>query len=58
VPAVFIDGRKSDLDQLGMLRIGELAAVELFPRRMSAPPEFLANDTCGSIVVWTKWAFG
>jgi hypothetical protein len=58
VPVVFIDGRKADLDQLNMLRIGELAAVELYPRRMSAPAAFLTNDLCGSIVVWTRWVFG
>ena len=57
VPVVFIDGRKTDLDELNMLRIGEIAAVEVYPHRMSAPAEFLSKDRCGSVVVWTRWAF-
>jgi hypothetical protein len=57
VPVVFIDGRKTDVDELNMLRIGEIAAVEVYPRRASAPAEFLANERCGSVVVWTRWAF-
>jgi len=57
VPAVFIDGRNTDLAELNMLRIGEIAAVEVYPRRGSAPAEFLANERCGSVVVWTRWAF-
>lgn len=56
-PVVFIDGRKADLDELNMLRIGEIAAVELYPRRMSAPAEFTSKDRCGSVVVWTRFAF-
>ena len=56
-PAVFIDGRKTDIDELNMLRVGELAAVEVYPHRMSAPAEFLTSDRCGSVAVWTKWAF-
>ena len=57
VPVVFIDGRKTDVDELNMLRIGEIAAVEVYPRRASAPAEFLANERCGSVVVWTRWLF-
>ena len=56
-PVVFIDGRKTDVDELNMLRIGELAAVEVYPRRASAPAEFLSKERCGSVVVWTRWAF-
>lgn len=57
VPVVFIDGRKTDLDELNMLRMGEIAAVEVYPRRMSAPAEFTSKDRCGSVVVWTRFAF-
>jgi hypothetical protein len=57
VPVVFIDGRKTDLDELNMLRIGEIAAVEVYLRRVSAPAEFLSSDRCGSVVVWTRFAF-
>jgi hypothetical protein len=57
VPVVFIDGRKTDLDELNTLRIGEIAAVEVYPRRMSAPAEFTSKDRCGSVVLWTRFAF-
>jgi hypothetical protein len=57
VPAVFIDGRETDLDELNMLRLGEIAAVEVYLRRVSAPAEFLSRDRCGSVVVWTRFAF-
>jgi len=57
VPVVFLDGRKTDLDEISMLRVGEIAAVEVYPRRMSAPAEFTSKDRCGSVVVWTRFAF-
>jgi protocatechuate 3,4-dioxygenase beta subunit len=56
-PSIFIDGRKSDIMELNMLRIGELAAVEVYTHRMSTPAEFLTNERCGSVAVWTKFAF-
>jgi hypothetical protein len=56
-PAIFIDGRETDVAELNMLRVGELAAVEVYPHRMSAPAEFLTKDRCGSVAVWTKFAF-
>jgi protocatechuate 3,4-dioxygenase beta subunit len=57
VPVVWIDGRKTDLDELNVLRIGEVAAVEVYPRHSSAPSEFITKEICGSVVVWTRWAF-
>lgn len=57
VPAIFIDGRETDIAELNMLRVGELAAVEVYPHRMSTPAEFLTKDRCGSVAVWTKFAF-
>jgi hypothetical protein len=55
---VIIDGQKSDFDQLNYLRPGDIAAVEVYPRRMQLPMQFMRFDDCGAIVVWTKWAFG
>ena len=56
-PSIFIDGRKTDISELNMLRVGELAAVEVYPHRMSTPTEFLTSERCGSVAVWTKFAF-
>jgi protocatechuate 3,4-dioxygenase beta subunit len=56
-PAIFVDGRETDIEELNMLRVGELAAVEVYPHRMSTPAEFLTKDRCGSVAVWTRFAF-
>jgi hypothetical protein len=55
---LIIDGRRSDYDEFNFLRPSDVAAVEVYPRRMSAPMQFVRDDTCGVVVVWTKWAFG
>jgi len=57
VPGVFIDGRETDISELNMVRVGELAAVEVYTHRMSTPAEFLTKERCGSVAVWTKFAF-
>jgi hypothetical protein len=54
---VIIDGRKSDFQELAFLRPGEIAAIEVYPRRMSLPMQFIQNDTCGAVVAWTKFQF-
>lgn len=53
---VVIDARKSDYDELNFLRPSEIAAIEVYPRRLSAPAQFIRNESCGAVVVWTKWA--
>ena len=58
VANVIIDGQKSDFDQLNYLRPTDIAAIEVYPRRMQLPMQFIRFDDCGAIVVWTKWAFG
>lgn len=54
---VVIDGQKSDYQELNFLRPADIAVLEVYPRRMSLPMEFIRNDDCGAIIVWTKWAF-
>ena len=54
---LIIDGRRSDYDDLQFLRPADVAALEVYPRRMSAPMQFIRNDDCGVVVIWTKWAF-
>jgi hypothetical protein len=52
---VLVDGQKSDFDQLSFLRPSDIAAIEVYPRRMQLPMQFMRFDDCGAIVVWTKW---
>jgi protocatechuate 3,4-dioxygenase beta subunit len=54
---VVIDGRKSDFQDLSFLRPSDIAAIEVYPRRMSLPMQFVQNDDCGVVVVWTKYQF-
>ena len=58
VANVIIDGIKSDFDQLNFLRPADIAVVEVYPRRMQLPMEFMRFDDCGAIIVWTKWTLG
>jgi hypothetical protein len=53
---VIIDGQKSDHDALNFLRPSDVAFMEVYPRRMGLPMQFMRNDDCGAVVVWTKWA--
>jgi hypothetical protein len=55
---VVVDGQRSDYDELNSLRPADIAAIEVYPHRMSVPMQFVRGDDCGVIVVWTKWAFG
>jgi hypothetical protein len=54
---VVIDGRKSDFQELSFLRPSDIAVIEVYPRRMSLPMQFVQNDDCGVVVVWTKYQF-
>jgi hypothetical protein len=55
---VVIDGRKADFAELNFLRPSDVAAMEVYSRRMSLPMQFIRDNDCGAIVVWTKWALG
>jgi len=55
---VIINGQKADFEQLNFLRPADIAVLEVYPRRMSLPMQFIRFDDCGAIVVWTKWALG
>jgi hypothetical protein len=60
VANVWIDGFRSDSTDTKWLRPDEVAVVEVYPRVMSMPPEFMVRRArgapCGSIVIWTKRA--
>ena len=55
---MIIDNRKSDFDELNFLRPSDIAVMEVYPRRMRLPMQFIQNDDCGAVVVWTKWSLG
>jgi hypothetical protein len=55
---VVIDGVRSDMDDLKFLRPSDIAVMEAYPRRMSLPMEFIRDNDCGAIIVWTKWGIG
>ena len=57
VPSVFVDGFRSNTEQLMDLRPGDLAGLEVYRTPTTAPIEyqvFSARAECGSIVAWTK----
>ena len=53
---VVIDGRNSDFMELNFLRPADVAVLEVYPRRMGLPMQFMRGNDCGAVVVWTKWA--
>ena len=55
---LLIDGRQATHDELQFYRPSDIAAVEVYPRRLSAPGQFVRDNPCGVVVLWTKWAFG
>ena len=59
-PAVWIDGKLSDMDRTTDIGTEDMAAVEVYTRALSMPPEFMdrrGHNLCGAIVIWTKRAF-
>jgi hypothetical protein len=55
---VVIDGSKARAEDLNFLRPSDVAAIEVYPRRMGLPMQFMRDTDCGAVVVWTKWYFG
>ncbi|MFN8581709.1 MAG: carboxypeptidase regulatory-like domain-containing protein [Gemmatimonadaceae bacterium] len=54
-PLIVLDGQRVPLEGMNINELIPAAivrAVEIYPRRMEAPPEYQTAD-CGSIVVWT-----
>ena len=55
---VIVDGRRSDYDELNFLRPADIAMIEVYPRRMNLPMQFMRDNDCGAVIVWTKWGLG
>ena len=57
VAPLYIDGFRSDYDQLQGYRPSDLAGVEVYPRSSTVPIQFqsvFASD-CGVVLIWTKY---
>jgi hypothetical protein len=60
VPIVWIDGvHVQSTDDLMALRPSDFAAMELYLRELTTPPQYIVRNSrtpqCGAIVAWTKW---
>jgi hypothetical protein len=60
IPVVWLDGvHIQTVDDLLALRPSDIAAIEIYLRELSTPPQFVVRNAstpqCGAIVAWTKW---
>jgi len=56
---VWLDGRRSDFDEIKNIDPRELALVETYPHRVSIPPKYNIGglrNACGVIALWRKTA--
>ena len=55
-PPLFLDGRRSSIDELRMYAPDDLYGVEVYTTAQTTPAEFITPGytSCGVIVVWTK----
>lgn len=53
-PALFVDGARlvDDTGLNGMIRPGDIAAIEVYAGPAGVPPQYSAGE-CGSILIWT-----
>jgi hypothetical protein len=57
-PCLFIDGQKAGLDQINDLYPDQIAAMEVYPSRFTAPGRFADfTKLCPVLAIWTKLAF-
>ena len=54
-----LDGiQQIDHEILGLMHPDDIAAVEVYPQRLTIPTELMRTDArCGLVAVWTKRAF-
>jgi hypothetical protein len=54
-PNMYVDGLLQRVPDFNFLTAGQIAAVEVYPRRLGVPAEFMnMHNDCGSIVFWTR----
>jgi hypothetical protein len=55
VPNMYVDGLLQRMNDFNFLSAGQVAAIEVYPRRLGVPVEFMnMHNDCGSIVIWTR----
>jgi hypothetical protein len=56
VMSVYLDGGPTAGDQLDLIRVDELAGVEVYKRRFDVPLEFQwgTGNACGAILLWSR----
>jgi hypothetical protein len=55
VATVYLDGLKSDYEEVSLYRTEDLRAIEVFPRASQVPIKYASTSGCGVILVWTKY---
>ncbi|HEX2187517.1 MAG TPA: Ig-like domain-containing protein [Longimicrobiaceae bacterium] len=54
-PAVVVDGRRSDMEELSSMLPQHVEAIEAYPGAAGAPPEYsFGQSVCGIVLVWLK----
>jgi hypothetical protein len=57
IPNLYVDGGLW-LDGWGQVESffmkGDLAGIEVYPSRLTVPPQFDRGGECGSVVIWTR----
>ena len=56
VPAVFLDGRPSSVDEMTFVQPADLFGVEVYTHAADIPARFIGINQCGVIAIWTKLA--
>ena len=55
MPNLYVDGLLQRIPDFNFLTATQIAAVEVYPRRLGVPVEFMnMHNDCGSIVFWTR----
>ncbi len=53
-PDLYLDGRRSSIDELTFFRPEDLYGIEVYSRAQTVPAQFITSNNCGAIIVWTK----
>jgi hypothetical protein len=54
-PNLYVDGLLQRVADYNFLTASQIAAVEVYPRRLGVPAEFMnMHNDCGSVVFWTR----
>lgn len=55
-PVMFLDGRRSSLDELRMYAPADIYGIEVYNSAQTTPTEFITPgfNNCGAIVAWTR----